>query len=76
MLKPREQTNHSNQPLRILRMAELTALLGISRSSIYEKLNPKSRYYDSDFPKPIRLGAASVGWRSTSVDEWLASRTV
>ncbi|AUV27520.1 TPA: helix-turn-helix transcriptional regulator [Klebsiella michiganensis] len=76
MLKPCEQTNHSNQPLRILRMAELTALLGISRSSIYEKLNPKSRYYDADFPKPIRLGAASVGWRSTSVDEWLASRTV
>ncbi|MRT14783.1 AlpA family phage regulatory protein [Enterobacteriaceae bacterium RIT711] len=76
MLKPCEQTNHSNQPLRILRMAELTALLGISRSSIYEKLNPKSRYYDADFPKPIRLGAASVGWRSTSVDEWIVSRTV
>ncbi|WP_315689194.1 helix-turn-helix transcriptional regulator [Enterobacter roggenkampii] len=76
MLKPCEQTNHSNQPLRILRMAELTVLLGISRSSIYEKLNPKSRYYDADFPKPIRLGAASVGWRSTSVDEWIASRTV
>ncbi|EFB9617601.1 AlpA family transcriptional regulator [Klebsiella aerogenes] len=76
MLKPCEQTNHSNQPLRILRMAELTALLGISRSSIYEKLNPKSRYYDADFPKPIRLGAASVGWRSTSVDEWIASRVV
>lgn len=76
MLKPCEQTNHSNQPLRILRMAELTALLGISRSSIYEKLNPKSRYYDADFPKPIRLGAASVGWRSTSVDEWIASRMV
>ncbi|EFA4080515.1 TPA: helix-turn-helix transcriptional regulator [Escherichia coli] len=76
MLKPCEQTNHSNQPLRILRMADLTALLGISRSSIYEKLNPKSRYYDADFPKPIRLGAASVGWRSTSVDEWIASRVV
>ncbi|HCI4068413.1 AlpA family phage regulatory protein [Escherichia coli] len=76
MLKPCEQTNLSNQPLRILRMAELTTLLGISRSSIYEKLNPKSRYYDADFPKPIRLGAASVGWRSTSVNEWIASRVV
>lgn len=63
-------------PLRILRMPELTMILGISRSSIYEKLNPKSRYYDADFPKPVRLGAASVGWRSTAIDEWLASRTV
>lgn len=49
----------SDHPLRILRMSELTMMLGISRSSIYEKLNPKSRYYDADFPKPIRLGAAS-----------------
>ncbi|GKL35803.1 hypothetical protein NUKP55_29240 [Klebsiella variicola] len=63
-------------PLRILRMAELTAILGISRSSIYEKLNPKSRYYDAEFPRPVRLGAASVGWRSTAIDEWIASRTV
>ncbi|HHP8539285.1 TPA: helix-turn-helix transcriptional regulator, partial [Klebsiella pneumoniae] len=67
------QKTHS---LRILRMTELTAILGISRSSIYEKLNPKSRYYDAEFPKPVRLGAASVGWRSTAIDEWIASRTV
>ncbi|HEO9035531.1 TPA: AlpA family phage regulatory protein [Serratia marcescens] len=68
-----EQKAH---PLRILRMAELTLILGISRSSIYEKLNPSSRYYDAEFPKPVRLGAASVGWRSTAIDEWIASRTV
>lgn len=53
-----------NQPVRILRMPELTMILGISRSSIYEKLNPKSRYYDADFPRPVRLGTASVGWQS------------
>ncbi|MCW6567572.1 helix-turn-helix transcriptional regulator [Yersinia ruckeri] len=76
MLNSCEKTSHSNQPLRILRMAELTKLVGISRSSIYEKLNPKSKYYDACFPKPVRLGAASVGWRSTSVEAWIASRTV
>ena len=61
---------------RILRMRELTKIVGLSRSTIYEKLNPESRYYDETFPKPVRLGAASVGWRSTSVDEWIASRSV
>lgn len=76
MLNSCEQTNHSNEPLRILRMSELTTLLGISRSSIYEKLNPKSSYYDAEFPKPVRLGAASVGWRSTAIDEWIASRSI
>ncbi|EOW7075813.1 helix-turn-helix transcriptional regulator [Yersinia enterocolitica] len=76
MLNSCEQTNHPNESLRILRMSELTTLLGISRSSIYEKLNPKSRYYDAEFPKPVRLGAASVGWRSTAIDEWIASRSI
>lgn len=74
MTKPCEPNRLSDQPLRILRMTELTKLLGISRSSIYEKLNPKSRYYDENFPKPLRLGAASVGWRSTAVEEWIVSR--
>ncbi|WP_253684687.1 helix-turn-helix transcriptional regulator [Citrobacter freundii] len=50
-------------------------ILGISRSSIYEKLNPKSRYYDADFPRPVRLGAASVGWQSTAVEAWITSRS-
>ncbi|WP_458028905.1 AlpA family phage regulatory protein, partial [Providencia stuartii] len=39
-----ENVNQSNLPLRILRMTELTVMLGISRSSIYEKLNPRSKY--------------------------------
>lgn len=51
-----EQKAH---PLRILRMTELTMMLGISRSSIYEKLNPKSRYYDAEFPKPVRLNSCA-----------------
>ena len=66
----------TNQPLRILRMPELTMILGISRSSIYEKLNPRSKYYDAEFPKPVRLGAASVGWQSVSIEAWIASRSV
>ncbi|HEK2030643.1 TPA: AlpA family phage regulatory protein [Proteus mirabilis] len=71
-----ENVNQSNLPLRILRMTELTVMLGISRSSIYEKLNPRSKYYDPDFPKPIKLGASSVGWQYASVEKWLASRMV
>lgn len=71
-----ENVNQSNLPLRILRMTELTVMLGISRSSIYEKLNPRSKYYDPDFSKPIKLGASSVGWQYASVEKWLTSRMV
>ncbi|EHE2558673.1 helix-turn-helix transcriptional regulator [Escherichia coli] len=70
------QTTQPEPQQRILRMRELTKIVGLSRSTIYEKLNPESRYYDETFPKPVRLGAASVGCRSTSVDEWIASRSV
>ena len=45
----------SVRDMRIVRMKELTQILGISRSTIYDKLNPKSRRYDPRFPKPLRL---------------------
>ncbi|EFF9719661.1 AlpA family transcriptional regulator, partial [Escherichia coli] len=69
------QTGQLYTPSRILRMAELTRLLGISRSTIYVKINPASKYHDPTFPKPIRLGSASVGWRASAIDEWLMLHT-
>lgn len=49
-------------PKAIIRLANLLELLGISRSTVYLRLNPGSKYYDPRFPKSIRLGAKSVGW--------------
>ncbi|WP_232298120.1 helix-turn-helix transcriptional regulator [Aeromonas veronii] len=46
---------------------------GISKSGIYERLNPRSDRYDERFPQPVRIGARSIGWLSSSVDEWLRS---
>lgn len=63
--------NETNSPFNVLRMKNLTQKLGISRSSIYDKINPKSQRYDSTFPKPIKLGASAVGWVEVEVDEWL-----
>lgn len=65
---------HSHRIRIVLRMKQMTQKLSISRSSIYEKMNPKSPRFDATFPKPIRLGAASVGWLENQVDEWLVSR--
>ncbi|ENA4487908.1 AlpA family transcriptional regulator [Escherichia coli] len=69
------QTGQLDTPSRILRMAELTRLLGISRSTIYVKINPAPKYHDPTFPKPIRLASASVGWRASAIDEWLTLHT-
>ncbi|MFI8614320.1 helix-turn-helix transcriptional regulator [Acidovorax sp. NPDC077693] len=56
---------------RVIRMRELRETLGISRSSIYLKLAPRSRYFDPAFPTPIKLGMSSIGWRHSDVQAWL-----
>lgn len=63
-----------NAALRILRRKQVEDRAGISRATIYDKINPKSRYYDPTFPKPISLGAKSVGWIESEVDGWVTSR--
>lgn len=60
--------------LRIIRITELSQKLSIGKSTIYDWLNPKSPRYDETFPKPIKLGASSIGWLSNLVDEWLMGK--
>jgi len=64
--------------LRILRRKQLEDKLGVGRSAIYARIDPKSPYYDPTFPKPIDLGAGMknppVGWVESEVDSWLSAR--
>lgn len=41
----------------VLRLKEVQEKTGLSRSTIYNKLNPACKYFDDAFPKPIRLSA-------------------
>ncbi|HEY3591075.1 MAG TPA: AlpA family phage regulatory protein [Buttiauxella sp.] len=64
----------SSPTVKILRIPALTKKLGISRSTIYDWLNPKSDRYDATFPKQRRLGQQSVGWLEAELDQWLLQR--
>lgn len=68
---PTTATPHPSPSLRILRRRDLEQRLGLSRSTLYDKINPKSPRHDASFPKPIRLGGAAVGWLAHEVDDWL-----
>lgn len=59
------------QPERILRIPEVAHRLGMSRSWIYDRLNPRSKRYDVTFPKPIKIGANATGWLESSIDAWI-----
>lgn len=54
----------------ILRMPAVVAMTGISRSRIYEYMKRET----DAFPKPLKLGPGSVGWRRAEIEAWLDAR--
>lgn len=59
-----------------MRRKEVESLLGLSRSTIYDKMNPKSSRYDKEFPRPIKLSLNAVGWFEQDVYNWLKTRNL
>ena len=57
-------------PGRFLRLPEVVARTGLSRSTIYVRLD------EGRFPQPVSLGARAVGWIEAEVDEWMRERIV
>jgi prophage regulatory protein len=55
---------------RILRMRDVIQRVSLSRSTIYVLMA------NNDFPKPIKLGSQSIGWRDSDLEEWIANRPV
>ncbi|MCC5796765.1 MAG: AlpA family phage regulatory protein [Methylophaga sp.] len=54
------------QKQQILRMRQVTPLVGLSRSSIYRLIQADK------FPKPIPLRSIrGVGWRLTDIEQWI-----
>ena len=59
--------NTNQQKLTILRRKQVEARTGLSRSTIYLRLQKGT------FPRPINLGARAVGWVENEIEAWLAS---
>ena len=62
-------------PDKMHRRPAIEDITGLSRSTIYAKMDQRSSQYDPDFPKPVRLGKRAVAWRETDIVKWLSSRT-
>jgi prophage regulatory protein len=50
--------------VRFLRLKEVLAICGKSRSSVYEAIKK------GDFPKPVKLSARSSAWIKSEVEQW------
>ena len=55
---------------KILRLKAVTNLTGLGRSAIY------LRMAQGTFPKTVRLGPRTVGWRADEIEAWIESRPV
>ena len=55
-------------PGRFLRLPEVMARTGLSRSTIYVRLE------QGLFPRPVSLGGRAVGWIDSEIDEWMSNR--
>ncbi len=53
---------------RFLRISDVIATTGLSRTSIYRMIGK------GDFPKPVQLTLRSVGWWEADVTTWLEQR--
>lgn len=51
---------------------EVLSLLGGSRATHYNRLNPKSPYFDPRYPKPIKNGRLSI-YLATEVSAYLTA---
>jgi prophage regulatory protein len=60
--------------MRILKMHEVLEMTSLSRATHFAKLNAKSKSYDPDYPKPLKLGERSVGYVEQEVIDWLQAR--
>lgn len=59
-----EQKNLESKE-RILRLSEVKARTGLSRSTLYLSISK------SEFPPPINLGVRCVGWLESEIDTWI-----
>ena len=59
---------NANASDRIIKIREVTAMTGLSRSSIYLQIKK------GNFPMQVKLSTRSSGWLWSEINRWLVSR--
>lgn len=55
----------------LLRLPDVKTKIGLSRSTIYSKMDIRSAQFDPLFPRPISLGKRAVAWVEAEIDMWV-----
>ena len=55
-------------PRRLIRLREVLHRTGLSRSTVYRRMEFEQ------FPKPYPLGGRIVAWAESEIDQWIAEK--
>ena len=69
LIRPKERQKHMNNT--VLRADDTARALGVSRATIWNWVNPKSRHYRPDFPRPFKISANATGWLASEIDDYI-----
>ncbi|EJF7263476.1 helix-turn-helix transcriptional regulator [Vibrio parahaemolyticus] len=59
-----------NKPIRLIRLNEVLAMTGLSRSGMYRSIEKQQ------FPKQVSLGDRAVAWVESEVQAWVVDKVV
>ncbi|MNJ24162.1 Prophage CP4-57 regulatory protein (AlpA) [compost metagenome] len=65
-----QYSNETEHFDRVLRLPQVIATTGLKRSTIYHLISL------GGFPRQRRLGASSVGWLQSEIQEWIRQREI
>lgn len=68
MQETRNDDSGTRDDLSFLRLPEVKAMTGLSKTSLYAMIRNKS------FPAPVRLGPRAVAWLRSEVRRWAVER--
>lgn len=52
---------------KLLRLRDVASRVGMSKATIYRRIAL------GEFPRPVSVGGASVRWRESDIDGWMAA---
>lgn len=58
----------------LLRIQAVCNMVGLGKTTIWNKLNRQSPYFDASFPQLIRIGKRAVAWDKHEISAWIAAR--
>ncbi|MDH5859260.1 helix-turn-helix transcriptional regulator [Lampropedia aestuarii] len=74
LINPNKKRNAMTSHINLIRIGRVCKKTQLGKTSIYAKLNKKSKYFDESFPKSIKISEGRVVWIEEEIDSWIQNK--